>query len=310
MYGANDQMNQQYQNNQVYTGNQPNPILVNPMMGPNMGQGMMTQPNMGGGMNQALLQPMPQFFFQPKMTGFQKLTTVPGIFLKQKFRPFQALTGCELQNRYHIYALDENGKERKGTKMFKCKETSECCQRQFCSPHCRAFSMNVNNKDYADQTFDGSSFLHFERGFKCTCLCLERPEMAVRLTENGNDIYLGKVKNPFKWFDLICEIYDSNDNVKYTIDGSCCQCGVICEGPLCQAATLNIKKDGNIVGTLSRVMGSIAKNCFSTNANFAITFPLDATAEDRCLFIAATIMIDFSYFEKKNKGAMGTGLSG
>jgi hypothetical protein len=298
MYGTNDPYQNQNQNQYQNQGYQPQPMFQGNMVQPNMGQpNMLVQPLV-------IQQNIPQMLFQPKMTGFQKLATVPGIFFKQKFRPCQALTGCELQNRYFVYALDQDGKSKKGTKMFKCKETSECCQRQFCSPHCRTFSMNVNNKDYLDQGNDGTPFLQFERPFKCSFLCLERPEMAIRLKENGNDIYIGKVKNPFKCCDLIGEIYNANDELKYTIEGSCCQCGIICEGPLCQAASLNIMSGGQVVGSLNRVMGSIAKNCFNTNASFAVTFPINATAEDRALFIGATIMIDYAYFEKKNKGAI------
>lgn len=241
------------------------------------------------------------YYFKQQLSGFEKLMAVDGIYIRQKFRPLQCLTGCELQNRYYVYPLGADWKSKNGSKMLKCKETSGCIQRQLCSPHCRAFSMDTYNKDYFDNNKDIAPFLHFERPFKCTCFCLERPEMEVRCNENQQQVYIGKVKNPFKWFTLICEIYDQNNQLKYSIEGDCCQCGVIFEGPCCQNAELIIKQDGMPVGTLKRVMGSIVKNCFMTNACFAVTFPKNSSAYDRALFIAATIMIDFAYFERKTK---------
>jgi len=163
--------------------------------------------------------------------------------------------------------------------------------------------MDVNHKDYQDASFDKSPFLYFERDFKCSFLCLERPELKVYSTEGGSGrVYLGKIINPFKCCDLICNLYDNSDMVKYTIIGSCCQCGVLCEGPFCQEAQLDIKSpDGQTVGQLKRVKASILQNCFTTTANFSCTFPTQASAAERALFIAATIMIDFTYFEKKQK---------
>lgn len=162
--------------------------------------------------------------------------------------------------------------------------------------------MTVNHKDYGDQTFDAQPFLVFDRPFKCTILCCNRPEISVNLVENGSNVYLGKVKNPFAFCDLIGEIYDAANNKKYTIEGSCCQCGVLCEGPCCQKASLAIKKEGQVCGSLDRVQGSVVQNCFTTVCNFAVTFPPDSSPEDRALFLAATIMIDFAYFEKKQQG--------
>jgi len=163
--------------------------------------------------------------------------------------------------------------------------------------------MDVKHKDYQDSNFDANPFLLFERDFKCTLFCLDRPELKVHSTESGSPVYLGKVKNPFRCCELICEVFDSADLLKYYITGSLCQCGVLCEGPCCQKAILEIRTpDQQQCGTLKRVPTSVLQNCLTTKANFAITFPVQATPIERALFIAAGIMIDFSYFEKKSRG--------
>ena len=252
--------------------------------------------------NLIVMIPQPIFFYQPKMTGFQKLQYMPGIFIKQKFNKWNALCGWEQQNRYFVYGLGDDETTKKGSKMFKCYEKSPCFQRQVCAPSCRTFNMDVKHKDYQDQAFNGSNFLRFEREFKCSCFCLARPVLMVNSTEPGSEGYLGKITNPFICCELICELYDNQNLLRYKINASCCQCGIVCEGACCQSAILNILDDkGEICGNLKRVPSSVLKNCCATQANFAVKFPPQSTASERALFIAATIMIDFSYFERKQQ---------
>jgi hypothetical protein len=240
---------------------------------------------------------------QPRMGGLDKLMAINGVFIKQKFMALQAVTGCEQQHRHFVYALGSDGKHKKGGKIFKCSERSNCLMRQCCSPHCRSFNMDVNNKDYYDPGFDGTPFLKFERPFKCTLLCCNRPELKVRLTEGGQDVVLGKVVNPFQCCDLKMDVYDATDALKYYVVGSCCQCGILCEGPCFQGASFDIKTPGgDIVGTLKRVRASFLENVVETVANFSVTFPQNANGPDRALLIGATIMMDYIYFDKKSKG--------
>ena len=270
----------------------------NTMYNPSIG----VQPLLPGQQPGMQMIPQPIFFYQPKMTGFQKLQSMPGILIKQKFNKWNALCGWEQQNRYFVYGLGDDEKHKKGSKMFKCYEKSPCFQRQVCAPDCRTFNMEVKHKDYQDEGFNNSNFLLFEREFKCSCFCLERPVLKVHSTEGGTAGYLGKVINPFKCCELICEIYDNQDSLRYKINASCCQCGIICEGPCFQSASLDIQDDqGNICGSFKRIPSSIAQNCFTTQANFAVKFPPQSTPGDRALFIGAAIMLDFSYFEKKQQ---------
>jgi len=244
-------------------------------------------------------------FFQPKMLGLDKLTSIHGVYIKQKFMKLQAITGCTQQHRHFVYALGNDGKHKKGSKMFKCKEDSGCCMRQCCSPGCRSWNMDVSHKDYYDQAFDSAPFLRFERPFKCTFLCCNRPELIVSLVENGQSVKLGKVVNPLQCCDLKVEIFDASDALKYTIAGTCCQCGVICQGPCCQEVDLAIlDASGQNVATMKRVKASVLQNMVESVANFTVHFPKDSTGPDRALLIAATLMIDYIYFDKKSKGAV------
>lgn len=77
-------------------------------------------------------------------------------------------------------------------------------------------------------SLDKTLFLHLERPFKCTCLCLARPEMSVSFVENGSNTFFGKIKNPCLLCTLGCNVEDAKGNLKYIIEGSCCQVGWLC----------------------------------------------------------------------------------
>ena len=235
--------------------------------------------------------PQPVFVFKPRTTGFEKLQSMQGIFIKQKlFNKWTALCACDRRNRYFIYGLnDDNEKDKKGSKIFKCYEKSSCFQKKLCPPCMRTFNMEVKHKDYQDQNFNDSNFLLFEREFKCICFCLGRPVLKVHSTENGTADYLGKVVNLcFKCSDLSFEIRDNQDLMRYKIFGSCCQCGVLCQGPCYQYAKLDIEDyQGNICGSIKRI----------PTASYVVKFPPQSTPREKALFIGVTIMIDFAYFD-------------
>ena len=84
--------------------------------------------------------------------------------------------------------------------------------------------MNVSNEEgqIISGSLDKTLFLKLERPFKCTCFCLARPEVSVSFVENGSNKFCGKIKNPFYWCTLGCNVEDSIGNIKYIITGSCC----------------------------------------------------------------------------------------
>lgn len=54
--------------------------------------------------------------------------SIKGVFVKQKFELLEALTGCETENKYIVYAADSEGDKTK-LELFKAKEKSNCLAR-------------------------------------------------------------------------------------------------------------------------------------------------------------------------------------
>lgn len=114
-----------------------------------------------------------------------KLKSVDGIFITQKKDLMEVVSGCERENKYTVFAADSDGNMIKNLPLFKCKEKSDCCSRILYPGDCRPFKMNTEHYAKGASSKDGDICMEFHREFSCTCLCLNRPEMEVRLTENG-----------------------------------------------------------------------------------------------------------------------------
>lgn len=248
----------------------------------------------------------PKTLFGPRMLGLDKLASVKSVLVRQKYGLLPNLTGCVRRNKYSVYGLSDSDIIEKQSKIFKCKEKANICAKQFCGPQCRGFKMDMNHRDYLDKDFDKETFLYFSRPFKCTMCCFGRPEVEVEWNEGGRRIILGRIKDPQSFCHIKMEVYDAVGAVRYMIQGSGLQCGVICEAECCTHVKLIIKNSSDIeVGSLSRI-NSFSKGFCVTATDFKITFPLVSTPEDRALLTAATIMLDYMYFEKRFEGLCPT----
>ncbi|KAL4469075.1 hypothetical protein ABPG72_007754 [Tetrahymena utriculariae] len=257
------------------------------------------------GMPNIQMMPVQQYAVIAIQNGLQKLASAQGIFIEQRFEAIQALTGCQTPNIYKVFPADINGIQTSGQTIFKCKELSNCCVRQCIAPSCRPFDMAVTNQQGQIDCgqLSSSTFIQMQRPFKCTCCCWNRPELSVTIVENGQNQYLGKVREPFRFCDLAVEIEDATGNIKFIIEGSCCQLGYICMGcpfQSCQEFTFEVKNpSGEIITRILKKSAGCLKSCIGKSDNFTIGFPAGLSPEDKALFMAAALLIDYMYFENK-----------
>jgi hypothetical protein len=219
------------------------------------------------------------------------------------------LTGCEQGNTYNIFPLGKDG-DKKGKKLFKAKEKSSCFSKQCLTGDCRPFKLEVKLSD-DNESLDGEHFLRLDRPCQCTVLCWNRPELNVYYVEDGKDEFIGKIVNPFLCCacNLINEIYDKHGNKKFVVDGSCCQLGLWCKGypcSACETIDFDLKNPtGEVISNIKKKSPGCLKAAFSDADNFAIHFPKGATSEDKALIMAATLFMDYRYFEEKAGGNQG-----
>eukprot|EP00826_Nyctotherus_ovalis_P053630 TRINITY_DN6994_c0_g1_i3.p1 TRINITY_DN6994_c0_g1~~TRINITY_DN6994_c0_g1_i3.p1 ORF type:complete len:260 (+),score=43.55 TRINITY_DN6994_c0_g1_i3:47-781(+) len=225
-------------------------------------------------------------------------------------RYLESLGCCEFENEYTVYRT-KTGKEGemqrdKDNVLFKCIENSSCCQRYCCSSFARAFKMDVSFKNI---TFDPATrsyisswtpFLVLERDYACTCCCCNRPFIKIKLTEGGKEEEIGRVTDCWSMCGYVYDLRSSDEKEFYTVDGSCCQCGLCCRcpcGPCKQVDFGVLDPSGNNVGNISKVWPGCGRALFSDADSYSLTFPLNMTARFKIMVMVAAILIDYRHFE-------------
>ena len=230
-----------------------------------------------------------------------ELAVSTGVLIRQQPQFFEQITGCETPNRYFVFSQSP----QTGFKLlFKCKEMSECCQRNCCPANQREFIMDMKHIANAGMMNDNfqNSFVHIHKPFKCTCFCLERPVMNATFGMGGQMV--GQVKQPFSCCDPIFTIYDGSGTLRYFIHADCCQCGLVCANNICGKASeviFNIFKDGSMtqpVGSIIKKMATFTEMVTSADS-YQVNFPPDATPNDKLLLIICGLMVDYQFFEEK-----------
>ena len=238
----------------------------------------------------------------------QELALSPSVLIRQQPQFFEQISGCESPNRYFVFSQSP----QTGFKMlFKCKEQSECCQRNCCSASMREFVMDIKhiaNAGALNENFQ-NSFVHVNKPFKCTCCCLERPEMIANYSANGE--LVGKVKQPFSCCDPIFTIYDNAGTMRYYIYADCCQCGLCCSGPCAKLSevTFNIYRDANMGQPIGSIVKKIANfsELITSADSYQVNFPADARPNEKLLLIITGLMIDYQFFEERAGNDDNTG---
>ena len=249
-------------------------------------------------------QPEAQPILPKKSGGFERLNTRDGVFIKQKVSALEVLTGCDTGNVYHIYPIGKDG-DKKGKKLFKAKEQSNCLTRQILSPQCRPFKLK-NNLEEDDKESGNKAFLLIDRPCRCTFCCFERPEITVTWVEEGRNEFLGRIREPWDACDIVLDVHDKNGNIKYKIAESCCQLGLCCNCPCepCETVNFDINlPSGTKVSNLTKKTAGCCTAMISNADNFAVYFPQNAPREDKALLMCAAIFIDFRYFEEKKSAS-------
>ncbi len=231
----------------------------------------------------------------------EELAISTGVLIKQQVQIIEQITGCESPNRYYVFSQSPQG----GMKLlFKCKEYSGCCMRNCCPADSREFNMfikHINETTYYSNDFS-NPFVAVNRPFKCTCCCLERPEMLCTYGESKQP--LGRIKQPFSCCDPIFSVYDNTGTLKYTIHADCCQCFLVCRNNFCgklSGVIFNIYNSSNInsnpVGSIIKKVASGAELITSADS-YQINFPPEASPNDKMLLIIAGLMVDYQFFEE------------
>ncbi len=249
-----------------------------------MQQGMIQQ-----GMMTGMMSGMMPNMMMPIYDPIKILETSPIAKVKQQIEFLELVTSCETKNRYDVYAkINEQN-----VFLFRCKEQSEWCMRNCCPGNCREFNLKLTLPNQ-------QKFAILERPFKCTCCCCNRPLMTCKFTDGTQ---FGRIKEPFRYCSPLFETYDEEDHSKYYLEIPYCQSGFCCRKSCCGKCNevygniYNNRSLSNPVGVIKKKEKCVQETISDANT-FVITFPVDATVNDKLNLIATVLMIDYRYFEE------------
>ena len=244
-------------------------------------------------------------YVQDPMT---ELASCPSLLIRQEPEFIAAMTGCEQPNIYHVF-----GNSPLGVKyLFKCMERSNCCARRFCPSTNTPLDLDIIHCSSVDQLGIGytTPFATMNKPFKCTILCLCRPEIKVVLNSSGQVV--GKVNHACTVCDPTFDLYDSSGNLKYIVSGSCCQCAILCPNMLGKMSqgVFEIYEAGskNPVGRITKEPANMSELVTDADS-YSVIFPPNSDANDRLLLMGLTLLLDYQFFETdaedKNKKRSG-----
>lgn len=232
-----------------------------------------------------------------------ELNNCKGVIIRQQPELFEAITGCETPNRYHVYGQTSQGLKY----LFKCMERSDYCTRTCCPSNIREFNMEIYHMINLGQQAS-KLFANAVKPLIIPCYCCCRPEMTLLLGDQKEVV--GKIVNIFTCCDPEFDVFDKSGNLKFRVHADCCQCGLICANNICgkfSSANFEIY-DGtltNRVGQISRMAAQSYSEMVTDADTYQLTFPQQASAYDKLLLIALGLMIDYQYFETDSNSDSG-----
>jgi len=214
----------------------------------------------------------------------QELSMSKNILVKKLDKIF-----CDRTNRYLVFSPSSNGQMKL---LFKCEEIKDMCA--CCHSNSNEVYIAIRHISSPKNTNDNDTPPFVEVKQPYIFNCCKMPEIFVSFTSNNQ--LIGKIILDSKCCDRRFSIIDDTQNKKYTIKLSHeCKCKCKCE----KESIFNIYKTEN----LDFPIGSISYNtkALGKDENYQITFPDDASPNDKINLISFSLLIYYLYFEGDNQ---------
>lgn len=190
--------------------------------------------------------------------------------VRQKKEWGEILTGIETRNKYQVVGDDDQplffvGEVEGGLGAF--------LARMFLKAQ-RPFTMAL-------KTPEGSTLLMLKRPWRWWLAHLD--------VEDGAGNHLGSIQQRFAFFERLYDVHGPTGELLATL-----------RGPFFKPWTFLVEQSGREVGKIQKQWSGLGKEMFTSADNFGVTFGDIGDPRVRTLVVAATFLIDFVHFEKRN----------
>ncbi len=231
-------------------------------------------------------------------------------YIDQPITFLQIASGCITENEFGVYLDKPQGLYF----TFYFKEKSNCfCRNCFKSsvmyfdmyanyvPSGKEIEEKVDNHYFAITRMCGCS----DRLWFCDCI---RPKMKVSFAQGGK--HIGTIVDSCACCDDLLQVYDSNDELIYSIRTSCWQIGLCCGRNAETVAKIDFKildTNGIRVGHIVKVPSSedklsqlmvFSRGGHDASNSFNVNFPKGCPPEHKFLLIIAAIKLGYQFFTK------------
>ncbi|XP_049518938.1 phospholipid scramblase 2-like [Dermacentor silvarum] len=230
--------------------------------------------------------PPPQPSYMPKPgtsvvcpPGLEYLTAIDQVIIQQELELAEAMLGVETCNKY-------TAKNKEGQLIWNIKEDSNCCTRVCCGQS-RCLVMDV--LDYKND-----AVMRFVRPLRCTqcwCFCC----LQVMEVQAPPGTLIGHVRQRWSICYPTYGIYDRNGTRVLDIVGPFCTSSMPCK---CDVDFEVRSANGAAIGKITKKWSGILKELFTDADTFGVTFPMDLDVCMKAALIAATMLIDYTFFEQ------------
>jgi len=230
--------------------------------------------------------PVQQAFADPKADIFNDAKV---LFIKQEMAAIE-LCGIEAKQRYRISEAQKDGdRYKEGNVFLYMTEEYACLQRICCGPH-RRLKLKVHN----GPNKEAQVIQTMEKPFALNGCCFLRPSFEVMAGANK----IGRVEDPCRCCTMDQQIFDSNDELRFTTAGSICQLGMFC--PCCDSVRFPMARQGLKFGQVEKMPMDCSELLLGTN-RFIVDMENIKDPSDRRLALASAMLLDLTYFEAKKE---------
>jgi hypothetical protein len=130
---------------------------------------------------------------------------------------------------------------------------------------------------------------------------------------DGNEQKIGTTTQDWRFWQAMClkrywKVTDGQDVHQYTVvDDMCCNENCCAPSPCAPVRELAIYKpdEQEVVGSLQNLFPGCNMRMFANTDSYKLTFPEDASADQKAMLLAATFLIEYQLFEKhQDEGEM------
>jgi len=250
------------------------------------------------------------------------MADLPGLLIRQKLDLLEVVTPLEKRNKYKIVGLkskddpDFDGKWedkafKKADDLMTAKEDSDFLCRQICRSR-REFDMKVKLKGKDN---DGDLAYKMHRPFKCTipCFCTVLNPQEIEVEDHEGNL-LGKAVQDMTCAKACCakaiwKIEDKDGTIIYRMeDNLCCTANMCAPSPCCEVRNISIMTPewGETSGSLQNIFpGCNLRGLCGTADNYKLTFPDNATPDQKAVLLGAALLIEYMLFEKSDNDQEG-----